>query len=606
MVISTGVIYSKNIAHGIAPTSDFLESLLKKVLLATRSSNIQQIFSLPELKKDVALLNSEQLLTLLQSIAHEKDGKEILERLADILSPEQIEKALQKEDGIEDLKKEASRYLKQAKSFSPSLSTRLLNCIDSTLLILESFLNSFGIAEFFKPLESKSDAKVRAQTIMMLLQFSVLLATIVLPIFGPQTGFIIAGIMFSIWTLSLVYPHIRKMPSVIVCSENWSRQYRTGKLSVGGERKYILDEIARALQNEKSMKMHALLLGKSGIGKTEAVKSLVAAIEKGEYPHLKGKEVFYINTADLINRDEGTKILARINEMLGRHRKNIILVLDEIHIACQKRESFVLADQLKTLLDEGEDNFQNVIGITTEDEFYRDIFSNNPAFARRFQKIMVQDTSLAETVHILQNTFIKQAPEILLEPGIFETIVHKSKELAKMSGVSLAQPAASLKLLYLCIKKTAETQKSLVETQIEAIQSEIMTLSLHRKEKRAEIQKLEKQLMILEGQRNKEQIAVGRFYQKRARVKIVKEEMYKAALSDGNRKAVLWNALLIPQMENEIRIEAEKLGVKTMIDEALVTEVLAEEKKNIERSNKAKQTMPPAEEIAKKKKKTNK
>src|SRR5438105_871108 len=105
MVIRLNTLYSNNVAHTLAQAGN---PLFKKVLNVTRSSCVYQIFSLPALRKDIVPLSPEQLKTLLQSIAAEPDGKEILERLAHIISPEKLQQALQIDGGLDDLRKEAT------------------------------------------------------------------------------------------------------------------------------------------------------------------------------------------------------------------------------------------------------------------------------------------------------------------------------------------------------------------------------------------------------------------------------------------------------------------------------------------------------------------
>lgn len=481
--------------------SPSLDLLSQKTIQAAHSNWFSRSAAFSSLEREFTAITPEQLKIVLQRMAEERDGKEILEGLAQILPREKMEEALQMKgvDSAKDMANEAVDYLEKIRERPyRTLSARLSSSIDTAQSILESFLNAFGIAEFFKPPESKSDAKIKAQTMMMLLQFSILLSTLALPVFGPGTaGIVVGSIFLSIWTLSLLYPYIRSAPSHLLHAENWTRQCQLGTLSAGAGRKQAVDEIARTLIGNRSMKMHPLLLGKTGIGKTETAKAFVEAIEKGKYPDLKGKRVFYINTADLIDKEEGTKLLARINEAMGRHRKNIILIFDEIHIACQKRENSVLGDQLKTLLDVGTDNFQYVIGITTEEEFYRDIYANNPAFARRFKRIAIDQTTPTETIQILHNALLKQAPKILLAPDAFETLLRKTKEAF---GEEEAQPAASIKVLSLCIKKTAETQKSPLEIKIENIRNQIdaqHAQHAQRKKEKGVIAALEKQLQEL-------------------------------------------------------------------------------------------------------------
>src|SRR5205085_1295374 len=133
-------------------------------------------------------------------------------------------------------------------------------------------------------------------------------------------------------------------------AENWTKQVQNGGFVAQG-RKESLDEIANIIK----MNRHAILVGPSRVGKSLTAKAFAQAVERGDYPELKGKVVFRINTTDIVGQKAsflggGNNILNKISAAMGRHRDDIILVLDEIHMACKNNEK--IADQLKTFLDE--------------------------------------------------------------------------------------------------------------------------------------------------------------------------------------------------------------------------------------------------------------
>jgi ATP-dependent Clp protease ATP-binding subunit ClpA len=529
-------------------------------------------------KGEVDGLSAEELKNLLAELSKEKDSKKILDGLSQILSLEKVEEAVEGKgaDAIQEMAKEAASYLNKIKKRTPSFSAKMHAFIDTAQNVLESFLNAFGINEFFKPAESKSDAKVKAQTMMMLLQFALLLSTLALPILGPGTAGAAVGLtILSIWTLSLIYPYFRRMPATLLFAENWSYQYRMGQLKSGPGRKGTIDEIAQTLMANNAVKTHPLLLGESGVGKTETAKSLVAAIERGEYPALTGKQVFYINTAELIGKEDATRTLGRISETLGRHRKNIILIFDEIHIACQKRESLVLAEQLKTLLDNGPENFPYVVGITTKKEFDRFVYTNNPAFARRFKRIFVEPTNLYETVQVLKDAHLQMAPTILIESKALETLA------AKTEG---SQPAAALKVLALCLSKTTEMQKSSLQQEVEELRAQIDLLYLDQRLHKEEIYTQETRLKELEVLLNQEREDLRRFYEERDLLASLRKAMYEAVIQSDGKKALLYQNILIPAKEEQIKQEAKRLGLNTLIDSAFIDSVIEEERQHLQKT----------------------
>ena len=378
------------------------------------------------------------------------------------------------------------------------------------------------------------------------------------------------------------------MPLNLPCGENWQRQYQAGTLSVGVGRKKEVEEIAKTLIASKTIKVHPLLLGESRAGKTETVKALVKAIENGEYPELKGKTVFYINTADLTKKEKSADMLNSISEMMGRHRDNIILIFDNIHVASQTKNGNLLADRLKTLLDEGSGSFPYVIGITTREEFDRDINSNNSAFTSFFKKIAIHSTDLCETIQILKQSLWKNDPKILVTSDGLESLILKTN---KAFGEKALQPSSSLRVLSLCIRKAAETQKSSLELKIEKMRNRIDFLYLKRSKDKKERGDLERQLELLKSDLKKEKSDLELFYQDKDRLAELRKATYEASLKlegGGSESAmnqfIFYDQFLIPSMERKLLEKAQKLGVKVIIDAELIDEVIREEKETIEKA----------------------
>ena len=281
---------------------------------------------------------------------------------------------------------------------------------------------------------------MKGQKVMMLIGLFSLLSAVLIPILGPALGgMIVGGALLGIAALSLIYPYFRPAPTFLPLAQNWSQLYEKGELPVVSGRKESIDEIAATLIGGKGVKMHPMLIGKSGVGKTETAKAFVEAIARGDYPALAGKQVFYFNTADIVNNKEmfgsGNKILSQLSKAVGAHRENMIFIFDEIHLACQDRETSVIADQLKTMLDPGNnDGFPYVIGITTEEEFARDIYQRHSAFARRFHRIPIASTSPEETAEILGSSALRNGAHLILEKGALKSLVEKTEKAFEKRG----------------------------------------------------------------------------------------------------------------------------------------------------------------------------
>lgn len=343
------------------------------------------------------------------------DPVRFLDRLAQILPLEKI--------AVGDALKEAKMLFEEAKLYldsmaphpSPTIRERLSAILEGLMAVLDSLITVFGITEFFKPAQNEMHAGEKAQKIFMLVSLFSMVTGVLLPTLGAATGgAIIGGIFLTFTALSLIWPKIKPLPKALpVNAENWTEEVRRGKCFAEG-RKEALDQVANILK----AKRHVLLVGPSRVGKSLTVKAFARAIERGEYPELKGKLVFRLNTTDLIGYKPsllgGNKgeILDKISASMGRHRNDIILVLDEGHMACKNGET--LADKLKTLVEEGGE-FPAVILITTDEE-YKHVKENN-AFSLRFDKVDIKSTSREETLSILALNLLRMPSKPLIEAG---------------------------------------------------------------------------------------------------------------------------------------------------------------------------------------------
>lgn len=567
-----------------------------------------------EWKRNISVLSAGQLNEILkpvmQEIATLDKPIQLMQRLASILSLEQLQDAVRIEhslhtDALETAKEmlTEARYVLQKKceKASPPVRERLSDAVDSMLSILETILLAFGAGDFFEPTDSTYKKEMKSSRIFMLASFASLLTAMVGTTIGSSA---IGWIVISIVGLSIIFPYIRPIPSYLPKGVNWTKQYRQGKLSPSDGRKKILDEIVHTIICSTKVKTHPMLVGPSGIGKTETAKAFVEAIERGDYPDLKGKRVFYFNCADLVKGSDflqgENKTLSKINDEISRHRNDVILIFDEIHLTCQKHAG-AFADQLKTLLDPGGMNFPNVIGITTEEEFYRDIYVNNAAFARRFKRINIENPDDDEMLAILTDAFFRQAHKQILENGALQILIKKTKEAF---GENAPEPITAMKLLSSCIQRTSETQKSPLEKKAEQVRMNIQSLIAqqaagHGKailpyQRREAILHLEQELRKLEENLEMERKELGRFFQLRDQLAESKMATFKTVIKAAhlNQKALsprdkntltsflLCSHWLSPALQKRVLSEASRLGVKTAIDSALIDQVIQEELDN--------------------------
>jgi MoxR-like ATPase len=539
---------------------------------------------------------------LADAILQEKDPFPLLERLIEEIPLKSLEEAvrLQSPDHTSALEtarhllREAEIYLEAVQGKAPiRWRAKVDSLMEKVISVIESVLNAFGVAEFFKPAENDMHADFKGQKIMLLLSLFTMLSAVIVPILGAALGgMVVGGCLLGVAALSLLYPLVRPAPARLPKAANWTRQFREGQLEVSETRKDRVDEIAQTLIASDAAKVHVMLLGKSGVGKTETVKALVQAIERGDYPELKGKEVFYINTADLVNNTEmftyGNRILSRLSEEMGQHRKKYILIFDEIHMACQSEET-AIADQMKTLLDDAKENFPYVIGITTEEDYYRDIYVKHSAFARRFKRITVENTSDVETLQILNNAILKKAPKLIVETGALAALIQKTKEAF---GADAPMPSSALRILSQCIQRTADSQKSPLEKKVEVARLRVQAHYLEGAARQGENllaystqgELLEAELSQIEERFKKERQDLGRLIRMRDLLMDAKKKTFQAALKvvksarEKDQKLFLFlGKFVAPALDRTVRKESDRLGVQAVVNEALIDRAIGDE-----------------------------
>lgn len=352
------------------------------------------------------------------------------------------------------------------------------------------------------------------------------------------------------------------------------------------------DEIRRVIQIlSRKTKNNPVLIGEPGVGKTAVVEGIAWRIMKGDVPQsLKEKKLIELDMGALIAgakyRGEFEERLKAVLEEVKNADGGIILFIDEIHnlVGAGKTEgSMDAANLLKPMLARGE---LRCIGATTFDE-YRKYIEKDAALERRFQRVMVQEPTVEDTISILRglkDRFESYHGVKILDEAIIAAATLSNRYITDRflpdKAIDLVDEAcATLRVeMESMPQELDELQRKIMQLQIEetALKQEEDKKAIERREDiQQELAQLQSQRDALYTKWEDEKAQLQESKDAKVRLEKARLDLEQAQNEARYEEAAKLQYGIIPQLEEQIRKEAELQKEDALIQETVNEETIA-------------------------------
>lgn len=372
---------------------------------------------------------------------------------------------------------------------------------------------------------------------------------------------------------------------------NLNKEVRNGNQDPIIGRDEEIRDVIRILS--RKAKNNPVLIGEPGVGKTAIVEGLAQRIVRNDVPdNLKDKTIISLDMGSLIAgakyRGEFEERLKNVLKEVKKSEGKILLFIDEIHniVGAGKTEgSMDAGNLLKPMLARGE---LHLIGATTLDE-YREYIEKDKALERRFQKVLVKEPTVEDTISILRG--LKERYEIHHGVRIYDNALVAAATLSNRYITDRFLPDKALDLIdEACAEIRVEMNsvpneldqvtRELMREEVEeaALKKETDAASKKRLEElQAELSNLREKANKLRQRWEDEKLDIQKVSDKKSELDKARHQLEEAENNYDLEKAAKLQHATIPQLEKELQqLENSERPKEWMVEESVTDKEIAE------------------------------